>query len=169
MKRSFLLFILPALFGFPDFAVGQSNFTSEEGKFKVNFENTPELKTSEVGSGDSKIMLYIYLGTSSSGAVHLVGYSDHPDIVTNDNDAYSLMEGAKQGVASELKAKIRKPVKGRFQGYPSLDFKGKGQKLNFVYKMVVANNRLYQVGMMKYKKKITPAEVAGFIGSFKLL
>lgn len=143
-------------------------YRSDAGNFAIAFQGTPEVTTEEVPTEVGSIMVTMYMYEKSRKEVHIVGHSDYPSAIVEASDPMVMLNGAKEGVTGNLKATPTDEKTSSFQGHKALEFRASGSGYNLAYKLILVNNRLFQIGIMKETDEVTQAEVDSFIGSFEL-
>jgi hypothetical protein len=168
MTKNLLLFLTGILCAFAVSCSGPK-YTSEEGKFRINFEKEPVIETQVVPTEIGNITIKMFKYEKSAEEIYLVTYSDYPEALIKMQDADMLLKGAREGVVGNFGTEVTNEKKGELDGFKTLEFGVETDYLNLAYKLVIVNNRLYQIGIMKKTEKITESEIDDFIGSFELI
>lgn len=145
-----------------------ADFTSEAGKFTIKFKATPTEQTQDVPTEIGNVTMYMFMHEESVTKAYMVAYCDYPSELIKLSDPVTLLQGSKGGVVGKFQATITDEKVGKFQGYDCIDFTAGGPQYNTAYKLVLADNRLYQVGILQDGSAVTPEDIASFIGSFKI-
>lgn len=144
-------------------------YTSEDGKFKINFPGTPTVTSeaipTEVGNIDMKMFTY----EKSATEVYMVAYSDYPSALVEASDAATLLEGAKSGAVSSQGAVIEEENAITVDGNPGILFKAKAGSYYMYYKIFLVSNRLFQLVILRDGNYPEPEAVESYIDSFELI
>ena len=99
---------------------------------------------------------------------YMVAYCDYPSEMIKQSDPKTLLNGSKEGVVGQFKAQIVEEKWSKFQGNVAVDFTASGPQYHTAYKLVLAGNRLYQVGILQDGGPVSQDDMDMFIGSFKI-
>lgn len=146
----------------------REKYRSDAGSFAIDFQGTPEVTTEEVPTEVGSIMVTMYMYEKSRKEVHIVGHSDYPAELVALSDPMEMLKGAQEGVTGNLEAVPTDEKTSEFEGNKALEFRASGSGFNLAYKLILVENRLYQIGIMKETDEVTAEEVDAFIGSFEL-
>lgn len=147
---------------------GKQKFYSPDGKFKIMFPAEPTRTEENVPTdlGDIKMVMFMYEKNPSEA--FMVAYSDYPESSISGQEPYALMESSKEGVLNNFGATAENVKKYKIQNYPALSFEGRGTDFCTSYLLVLRNNRLYQIAILKAGQLPDKADVKSFILSFEL-
>lgn len=151
-------------------ALTKDMFVSEAGKYEVMFPGTPTPTDQTVPSLIGDLPFHMDMYEDANGAVG-VSYNDYPAEVIAAGDPKQLLNDALNGATSQMSLdKEDSKVEGEFMGYPSIDYKGYSSTSNYhnVYKLVLKDNRLYQVMMLSDGHYPSETAINNFMGTFKL-
>ncbi len=152
-----MLSLLPALAGCgkPEF----KDFSAADGKFTVLMPGTPQRKTQSV----SGLNLVMYATEVKNGA-YGVGYADLPA-----NADFSL-PGAVQGMAGTYSGKVLSEKDYTFEVRNGREFEieASNPKGFASGRIVVINNRMYEVFVLGTNARLSDPDVQTFLNSFKL-
>lgn len=143
-------------------------FKSEAGKFSIQFKQTPKESVEDVPTAVGNIKMYMFMYEESATKAYMAAYCDYPEELVANGDAKSMLDGSKNGVLGQFQATITKENAGKFMGHESLDFTADGPQYNTAYKLVLAKNRLYQIGILQSGGSVTQEDIDAFIGTFKI-
>jgi hypothetical protein len=143
-------------------------FKSKAGKFSIIFPGQPVESSSKVETEVGTVKLHMFMHEASDTKAFMVAYCDYAKKHIAGTEPFTLLDGAKDGVVGQFKATITSENKSNFQGFPSIDFVAEGDEYNTSYKLLLVNNRLYQVGILVSGKQVTELETKSFIGSFMI-
>lgn len=145
-------------------------FVSADGEFSVAFpaepvESVEKLET-EVGTVDT----YMFIHEEGDSAVYIASYVDYPEELVAEGDEENMLEGAKNGQLSSLGASpvVEKAEDITVDGYPGLFIKAYGDGLYSISKIVLADERLYQIMVMSTEDYVAQESEDEFLGSFKI-
>ena len=147
----------------------KEKYKSADGKFAIHFAGEPTKTTENVPTEVGNISVTMFMYEKSPKEVYIVGYSDYPSeliALSNPND---LLKGAQEGVVNNIAGQVQDEKSSDFSGHAALDFRSEGSGFTLAYKLVLVDNRLYQIGIMKEGVEIPDSEVTDFIGSFELI
>lgn len=147
---------------------GTKAYVSQDGRFSVKFKAEPVLSSETVETEVGKVKMYFFLHEESTAKACMVAYSDYPAEAVSQDKAMQVLEGARDGVVTNFEAFITSQKQGKFQGYPCIDFTASGPTFHTSYKLILAKNRLYQVGILQSGKVVAPKDTKSFVGSFKI-
>jgi len=144
-------------------------FDSKDGKFSAKFPGDPKTQATKAGGIDLNIAI-----VEKGKAGFAVIYSDMPADVVKATAAGKLLEGGEKGLIENFKAKLSKPsTEAKFKSgtneYPVREiFAEKEPDLFLRVKLILVNNRLYQVFVVGPKDLVNGKEASDFIDSFEL-
>lgn len=146
----------------------KQKYHSADGKFKIMFPAEPTRSEDNVPTdlGDIKMVMFMY--EKSPSEAYMVAYSDYPESSMQGQDPYALMEASKGGVLGNFGATGENVKRFKIQNYPALSFDGRGNAYCTSYLLVLRNNRLYQVAILKANELPAKKDVKSFIASFEL-
>lgn len=174
MKKSQLnlktAFAILAIISIQVFAYGQELFTSEVGKFSINFFDVePQHSTSSVATELGDVMMSTYIYERGATEAYMVSLVDYPQEKVNEEGSEVLLQGGKSGALESLGIeKIDLERNLIMNGHPGLSFAADNGEYYVLYEMFLVNNRLYQVAILSVgdypDRKLSDA----FFGSFEL-
>lgn len=145
----------------------KGKFISQEGRFTISFPSKPVRSKEAVETAVGDIDIVMYMLEASRTKAYLVGYSDYPAEMIEGSDTKALLAGAQGGVVENLGAKVTSEKYSKFGKYDALDFSAQSSTYYLKYKLVIAKNRLYQIGILQ-EGAISKSDEKSFIGSFKI-
>lgn len=152
-------------------AVDADVFTSEDGNYEIKFAGTPTPTDDVIQSVIGEIGFHMDMYEKSLTEAEAVSYNDYPSAIVEEGDPVQMLEDALGGATTNMGLDVQDMKEaGTFQGYPCLDYKGYSTLSNYhvTYKLVMKDNRLYQVMMMRDGSYASEADVERFLGSFKI-
>ena len=147
-------------------------FTSKEGGFSVmtpvDFEEASQ--DVETAVGTIKVVMF---GGQIGDAMFQIGYNDYPKgAVTADNTA-ALLDGAVQGMVTNIGATLVSQKGVTLKGYPGKELvatvKIDDMDAGLKARIFIVGSRLYQIIVVAVAGAVTPETVDAFLQSLKLL
>ena len=145
-----------------------AEFESKDGKFTIKFKVAPKESTQNVPTEIGDVKMYMFMYEESVTKAYMVAYCDYPSELIKASDAKTLLGGSKEGVVGKFNATITDEKSSQFQGNEAIDFTASGPQYHTAYKLVLAGNRLYQVGILQDGSPVAADDIDTFIGSFKI-
>lgn len=154
----------------PEEDAASEEFVSEDGGFSINFKSKPSEQTQPVQTAAGNVTMHMFMYEESSTKVYMMAYCDFPkDQMQKDVDRVSVLNSSKEGVISKFSAKVTEEKTGKFMGHDAIDFLASGPQYHTSYKILLVDNRLYQIGILQTGGPVSQEETDQFIGTFKLL
>ncbi len=100
----------------------------------------------------------------------MLAYTDYPADLVSESDAQVLLDGAKEGSMSSFgisKTEIDKNI--TFDGHPGQYFEANSNDIYVSYKLLLVENRLYQIVILQMGSPIIQNDISNFTDTFKLL
>ncbi len=146
-------------------------YTSEDGKFAVDFPGAPKVaipQTAKSAVGNLKVYVTTY--ANSDGNTFMVSYTDFPDSATKPDNLDTLFDGIRDGVKGrDGKVGDEKNIKFGPGKLPGRDFTvEKDKKQRIRYRVVVRDNRVYQVAAIGSPEFASGKAATAFLESFEL-
>jgi len=178
MKRRAINYILCLTLGISALIWGCSppqTLDSVEGKFTVVFPagypaptKTTQLVNTEVG--DINVTLYI---SEKSNDLCMAVFNDYPEGFAEQSDSETILNGCRNGAVGQVNGNLEKDEPYSVQNHPGHKFyystNSTGQKIYGVQIILLAGDRLYQIGYLgSNKDKLNSPEVQNFLSSFKI-
>ncbi|MBI5778109.1 MAG: hypothetical protein HZA49_01465 [Planctomycetes bacterium] len=148
---------------------------SVEGKFTVLFpagfpapKKTSQLVSTAVGDID----VTLFISEKSNGACMAV-FNDYPADFKDQADPKTVLDSCRDGAVRQVNGVLNKDEDCSVQNYPGRKIyysaDSMGQHLYGVQLILLADNRLYQIGYVgSNKDSLTSPEIQGFLSSFKI-
>ena len=147
-------------------------YTSEDGKFSVNFSGaSPVQNSTNVPTDLGDIEMVSFIHEKSATEAYMVTYSDYPsDYVNSAEGGEELLDAAKDGALRNLGIKTTEEEKKiTLDSYPGLFFTGNNGQYFITYKIYLVGSRLYQVAILRDGSHATKNSIDTFMDSFSLL
>ncbi len=143
-------------------------YTNKDGKFAIHFAGEPQVTDKNIPTAVGNIELHMFMYEKSATEVYVVGYSDYPSELMKESNRDSVLNGAKNGVVTNVKAAITEEKKIKIEGNDGLFFKANSDQYYLTYKLFIAGNRLYQIGMMRDGSPVNEDGMKDFFDTFEL-
>tara|TARA_Y100000385_G_scaffold289886_1_gene360864 strand:+ start:2857 stop:3321 length:465 start_codon:yes stop_codon:yes gene_type:complete len=149
---------------------GDKTFTAKDNSFQVAFEGEPTYSNQVIPKALGDVEMTSYMYERSSNEVHMVSFSDYEEAYVYENEPMHLLTGGRDGALESLGLKeVDTETVGELQGHMSVDFSAHNEQFYVVYKLVLVNNRLYQVAILKEEEAVDKKFAKAFMKSFRLL
>ena len=144
-------------------------YEAPEGGFSVKFPTVPEVSSDDIETDIGLSTLQFYMSEMSSTEVYMVSFNEYAEGSLDGTDAKDLLEGGRDGAMGSLGIEGTE-VEERFEykGYSGLYFKANNGSFFVAYRLMLVNNRLYQVAILREGKYPSEANEKRFFKSFKL-
>lgn len=146
-----------------------SAFTSDAGKFTINFPGTPTEETQSVPTEVGNIEMVTFMYEKSATEVYMVAYSDYPSALIELSNAKDLLGGAKDGALGTYGATVSTEKDITIDGNPGMFFKANSDSYYVTYEIYLVDNRLYQIVILKDGAYASESDYNKFTKTFKLL
>jgi len=145
-------------------------FSSEDGKFKINFLGEPTVTSDIIPTdvGDIEMMSFMY--EKSVTEAYMVAYSDYPTEMVEASSTQDMLKGAKDGASGNLgitSFDLEENIE--LNGNEGMYFKGAAGSIFVEYKIFLVGNRLYQVAILRDGSYATEERSGEFFNSFELV
>ncbi len=158
------------LLGFTSFLVAaEIKYDSKDGKFTAKFpgEEKPTTITKKSGALDMVIT-----SVEVEKSAYAVIYSDLPVESVNQVPLTKMLEGGEKTFTENLKAKVTKSSEIKFKGngkeYAAREFVATKDDMHFRVRIMLIDNRLYQIFVIGDKKTVSSETAEDFLKSFDL-
>ena len=145
-------------------------FSSEDGKFKINFLGEPTVTSDIIPTdvGDIEMMAFMYEKRVTEA--YMVAYSDYPTEMVEASSTQDMLKGAKDGASGNLgitSFDLEENIE--LNGNEGMYFKGAAGSIFVEYKIFLVGNRLYQVAILRDGSYATEERSGEFFNSFELV
>ncbi|MCF8233346.1 MAG: hypothetical protein K9G67_04205 [Bacteroidales bacterium] len=145
------------------------SYTDPTQQFRIEFPGEPETDRSTVPTEVGDIIMHTVMYEESLDKVYLLAYSDYPKELIELSDPVVLLESAQQGSMSNLGTnELNLNEEIVFEGFPGLYYEAQSEDLYVAYKIILVENRLYQMAILQQGMPLDEADVKSFMDSFKL-
>ncbi len=143
-------------------ATGSAAFAPGGGGFSVQMPGPAQEQTDPSGT-----RMFI---NESNGKAFIVGYTEFGNrIKVTPANASKVLDAARNGMVQNAHSKVMSETSITFQGHPGRDYKLMTQEGFIMHlRMILAETRLYQVGVATPKGNENAPEIKAFINSFRL-
>ncbi|KAF5032823.1 hypothetical protein DSECCO2_613150 [anaerobic digester metagenome] len=141
-------------------------FVSKDGKFKARFPGEPTRDSQMVPTEAGDIEMISFVHEKSATEACMIAYSDYPSSLVEGQDPMTLLGSARDGSLEGNFVESDKEMK--VGGWPAIRTKAidKTQNLYYVLEVVLANNRLYQLLMVRDGSYPTDEAIEEFMDTF---
>ena len=167
IKRSAFLFLLVLL------VIGCSanqwkEYSSDEGKFKVDFPGNPSLKTQKVNTAVGEIQVNMVL-LEVRGVAYMASFNDYPSEFIKNSNEKDLLDGARDGAVANVQGKLLSEQIIELNNAPGREIRVESAdgKNTIVARIYLAGSRLYQVLVVTPKANGFDKNIKKFLDSFK--
>lgn len=147
----------------------QVKFVSPIGNFKITLPGNPEYSNSdiEISEGTTKLHMFIY--TSDAGHVYLTASANYPDsYLGSDSERSTFLDNAVEGFFGELAIVPGNRVEVKSGKYKGLEYRGQNDTYSVIYRVYIAKNTVFQVGILSTGSYIDEKSAKSFFKSFKI-
>ena len=143
-------------------------YHSDQGQFSVLFPGKPTKKLQSVSTPVGEIDLWMFsAGSKKSGFA--VGYGDYPQKIINESDPAKLLDGTRDGAVSNVLGSLVNETELDFHGYPARELEIEvPQKATVRARLILIDNRLYQVMVVSQSARILDRKGSEFLDSFRV-
>ncbi len=151
------------------------DYTSPEGRYRVQFTGKPKLQEQTVPTVLGPITAKIASTEDWSGTLRRVMYADYPPHPIQFGNKDAILDNSCQGMATEAQLVILNKLTISINGYPGRDVSFESQPVRSGAKIMgrarvyLVGNRLYQVFVAGRSDRMEPESMAEFLNSFELL
>ncbi len=146
-------------------------YRSSGEDFQINFPSQPKVSSSMISSNQGQIELNTLSVDFSVTKAYWASYSDYPSAFIGMKPAYQVLTDARQYIVEHLGSGTVFEVLSDTlrQDYPALRFRARDGHFHAVYELILVENRLYQLGVLRDGKYPQAADYDRFFDSFQLL
>lgn len=162
-----MLALVLLLAGCQDPPPESETFTSDEGRFRVDFPAEPERRSQNVGAGESRMELVAFTAADGDGQVFSVAYADYPqDMAT---DPKELLDSAVDGAASSTGGSVTSREQSTYQDNEAIEYLIDGADSQIRARAVLAGSRLYILQVVRQEDPVQASRFETFAGSLQIL
>jgi hypothetical protein len=146
-------------------ACSREPFSPEGGGFSVQMPRTPEEQSKVLDTPAGPLKLNMYLCKAGKW-VYMVGYAEHEKL---RGDAEEILDGARNGAVKIGNNKLISEDTISLDGHPGRELRMEAPNgLRMRLKIILAGNRLYQVGVVTPKNDSYSPRIEKYLTSFRL-
>lgn len=154
----------------PTVAQPRGAYKSRDGQYAVKFPGTPKVteQTAKTDLGELTVTVATYANTD--GSVFMVSHSDFPDASTKPANHATLLDGIRDGVKGRDGKLIgsSKAIEFGPDKLPGRDFTVDKGKQRVRFRVILRDNRVYQIAAIGTAKFADGKDATEFIESFEL-
>ncbi len=144
-------------------------FTSTEGRFSVQLPGTPTASNDSTPTAVGKIELHLFTVTGDKGSAWIANYSDYPAALTKLSNPNKILDGAMNGAVKGVSGTLKSKKTITVNGFPGREFEASAQQgLSFSGRIVLAENRMYQLTAVSVPGTIPKSDVVKFFNSLTI-
>jgi hypothetical protein len=150
-------------------------FTSPEGRYRVQFPGKPRLVEQPPIKTPWGPVVEKFAATETYQTIRFVSYSDYPGGLIHPGNADSMLDDACQGWAADKQLTIlsKGPISVNGHSGREINFEARPGspvgKVSGRTRFFLVRGRLYHVGVIGPSGRVTPESIDGFLNSFALL
>ena len=146
-------------------------YENEKGEFRIDFDgHSPSVNSSKVPTEIGTLDMVQILWEKSLSEAYAVMYSDYPEELIENSDPNALLQGGKNGAASNLGIlSFDEENDISIDGNPGLEFTGNNGEYYVTWRVYLVDNRLYQVAVMGMNAYVPDENKSKFLESFELI
>ncbi len=144
-------------------------YAPKDGRFAVRFPGEPKEKTETAKSaiGDLKVFAATY--ALADGSVYMVSYTDFPEAAAKAENRGTLFDGVREGVkGKDGKLIDEKDVEVGPDKLKARDIEIERDKKRMRFRVVLVDNRLFQVAAIGTSNFVTGKDAEAFFKSFEI-
>ena len=147
---------------------------SQEGNFQVLMPIDAEYSTLEVETDIGVVKTDLFQSFNNDGKqVFMVTYSDYGQEIFKTKISAQILKGAMENTYKNGKGELLSHTDIRFGDYPGKEYLilkvNKGTKIYLHWRIVLKDDRLYQIGALSVDQKMPTEIVKKYRDSFSLL
>lgn len=147
----------------------QKKFFSQDGKFKINFEEEPTAYSKYIPYEEGEILMNYFIYEKGINLIYCISYADYPPSFTNNQVKEDILVTLLNNFINYQRAGLELQKQITVSNFPGIYFKANNGD-TFVYgEYILRENRLYQITVTKEGSYSNEAEANQFIQSLELL
>jgi hypothetical protein len=168
MRTVVVGFALIMLAGVAD-AQPREPYSSAEGKYRIKFPGTPKVTDKTTNSAAGELTVNIATYATSDGNTYVVSYLDYPNAVDPKNQAkfFDALRDEVKGTDGKLIGSEKDRTIGE-EKRPAREFTVEKNRQRIRLRVVLRQNRLYQVGVIGTADFVTGKDANAFMDSLEL-
>ena len=150
------------------FAPADAPHASADGKYSVRFPAAPKVSEQSVKSALGELTVHTATYSDSGGNTFLVSYTDYPADAVMPEKRGKFFDGIRDSVKGDGKLDSEKEIKAGGGGWPGREFTVDKGRQRVKYRVVLRDNRLYQLAAIGTEGFVGGREAKDFFESFEL-
>lgn len=147
---------------------------SKEGRFKIKFPGEPTKQKQEGQSAAGPLTMHIFGVERNAGKeAFMLMYNDYPEAAVQGKNTADLLKACRDGVLKSSEGKVSKEKSIKVSGHTGLEFHFAGtvggMEAECSWRIILVNNRLYQLAVLRGGQAPAPEDVRQFFDSFALV
>lgn len=144
-------------------------FASTEGEFSVELPGTPTPSKNKTNTAVGPIDIHMFTVSGSDGSAWIANYSDYPAALAKLSKPETILQGSMNGAVEAVGGTIKTKEKITVDGFPGREFAASArQGLDYTGRIILADNRLYQLTLVYLPGTVSQADVRKFFDSLKI-
>ena len=144
-------------------------YTDPSQQFQIEFPGEPETNKRTVPTEAGDIVMHTVMYEESPEKVFMLAYSNYPKELIEYSDPEVLLKSAQEGSMSNLgTSELSVNEKITYKGYSGLYYEAQSEELYVAYKIILVDNRLYQLAILQQSSPLNESEVTNYMESFRL-
>ncbi len=148
-------------------------YESIEGKFKIQFSQTPSTSTQEIDLKEGEKSTIHVFSEETATKAFMISYNTYPESIAKNLVIDEALEGAMKGFNDNLSLTIGTKkfvwIKRGSKSYKGILYKSSGKEMYVAAKVILVDSRLYQIVIMNTEENVSESDINQFIESFELL
>ena len=151
-------------------ASAQHEHAPAEGKYSVKFPGAPKITSQTAKSAVGDLTVNVATYANSDGNAFMVSYTDFPEATTKPDKLTTLFDGIRDGVKGKDGKLVGEEKKLEFgdDKLPGREFTIEKGKQRIRYRVVVRDNRVYQLATIGTEAFVTGKDGTAFLDSFQV-
>jgi hypothetical protein len=143
-------------------------FKPKTGGFSVRFPGKPKENTQTTKSAIGELSVYTATVATTEGNVFLVSYTDFPAGTVKPETHAALFDGVREGLKKDGKVVSEKDLAVGPDKLPGREIHIEKNKQSLRFRVVIRENRLFQVAVVGSDEFVKGKDAAAFLDSFEV-
>jgi hypothetical protein len=147
-------------------------YSPKDGNFSVRFPGKPKETTQTTKTDLGTLNVFTATYATSDGSVYMVSYTVFPAEAAKPETREALYDGVRdelKGKDGKVLATKDKEIGAKKLSGQEIDVERDSGKLRLRFRVVLHDNRLFQVAVIGTKKFVEGKDATGFLDSFELI
>ena len=171
MNRSFFVALFFVSITVAVFAQGPADvYSPKDGNFSVRFPGKPKESTQATKTDLGTLNVFTATYASSDGSTYMVSYTDFPAEAARPENRDALYDGMRDELKKDGKVLTAKDKEIGAKKLPGreIDIEREKGKQRLRFRVVLHDNRLYQVAVIGTARFVEGKDATGFLESFEV-